>query len=34
LLRARSNVCKAKGVIKVNGEIVSEAEVMFSVLDK
>jgi len=34
LLRARSNICKAKGVIKVNGEIVSEAEVMFSVLDK
>lgn len=34
LLRARASVCKAKGVIKVNGEIVSEAEVMFSVMDK
>jgi UDP-3-O-[3-hydroxymyristoyl] N-acetylglucosamine deacetylase/3-hydroxyacyl-[acyl-carrier-protein] dehydratase len=34
LLRARSNICKAKGLIKVNGEIVSEAEVMFSVMDK
>ena len=32
--RARSNIAKAKGVCKVAGEIVSEAEVMFSVMDK
>jgi UDP-3-O-[3-hydroxymyristoyl] N-acetylglucosamine deacetylase/3-hydroxyacyl-[acyl-carrier-protein] dehydratase len=32
--RARSNIAKAKGVCKVAGEVVSEAEVMFSVMDK
>ena len=32
--RARSNIAKAKGVCKVAGEIVSEAEVMFSIMDK
>ena len=31
--RARSKIAKAKGVCKVAGEIVSEAEVMFSVVD-
>ena len=29
-----SNIAKAKGVCKVAGEIVSEAEVMFSIVDK
>jgi 3-hydroxymyristoyl/3-hydroxydecanoyl-(acyl carrier protein) dehydratase len=30
----RGRIAKAKGVCKVAGEIVSEAEVMFSVMDK
>jgi UDP-3-O-[3-hydroxymyristoyl] N-acetylglucosamine deacetylase/3-hydroxyacyl-[acyl-carrier-protein] dehydratase len=32
--RARGKIAKAKGVCKVGGEVVSEAEVMFSVVDK
>jgi UDP-3-O-[3-hydroxymyristoyl] N-acetylglucosamine deacetylase / 3-hydroxyacyl-[acyl-carrier-protein] dehydratase len=32
--RARGKVAKAKGVCKVGDEIVSEAEVMFSIVDK
>jgi UDP-3-O-[3-hydroxymyristoyl] N-acetylglucosamine deacetylase/3-hydroxyacyl-[acyl-carrier-protein] dehydratase len=32
--RARSRIAKAKGTCKVAGEVVSEAEVMFSVVDK
>jgi UDP-3-O-[3-hydroxymyristoyl] N-acetylglucosamine deacetylase/3-hydroxyacyl-[acyl-carrier-protein] dehydratase len=31
--RARAKIAKAKGVCKVAGEIVSEAEVMFSIVD-
>ena len=31
--RARGKVAKAKGVCKVAGEVVSEAEVMFSVVE-
>jgi UDP-3-O-[3-hydroxymyristoyl] N-acetylglucosamine deacetylase/3-hydroxyacyl-[acyl-carrier-protein] dehydratase len=32
--RARSRIAKAKGVCKVAGEVVSEAEVMFSIMDR
>jgi len=31
--RARGKIAKAKGVCKVAGEVVSEAEVMFSVVE-
>jgi len=31
--KSRGKIAKAKGVCKVGGEIVSEAEVMFSIVD-
>ena len=31
--RSRGKIAKAKGVCKVAGEVVSEAEVMFSVVE-
>jgi UDP-3-O-[3-hydroxymyristoyl] N-acetylglucosamine deacetylase/3-hydroxyacyl-[acyl-carrier-protein] dehydratase len=34
MIKARSNIGKAFGQIKVNGEIVSEAEVTFTIVDK
>jgi UDP-3-O-[3-hydroxymyristoyl] N-acetylglucosamine deacetylase/3-hydroxyacyl-[acyl-carrier-protein] dehydratase len=34
LTKARSNIGKAHGQIKVNGEVVSEAEVTFTIVDK
>ena len=33
LVKARGKICKAKGVCKVAGEIVSEAQVTFMLLD-
>ena len=33
MMKARGKICKAKGVCKVNGEVVSEAEVTFMIRD-
>ena len=33
LTKARGKICKAKGVCKVNDEVVSEAEVTFMLRD-
>jgi UDP-3-O-[3-hydroxymyristoyl] N-acetylglucosamine deacetylase/3-hydroxyacyl-[acyl-carrier-protein] dehydratase len=33
LMKTRGKICKSKGVCKVRGEVVSEAEVTFMLLD-